>query len=469
MASFLDRLGRTAARRHWWFVGAWLVAAILCAVIAVGLDGQTNDSFKIPGAQSQKAIDLLEAQFPSQAGATATVVFNAPQGVDDPQVQSAIQASVANLEQLPHVASVGKLITATKDPYAGKIALATVQYNAQVQDVGLDAYDLLQQATKPAAAAGVQLAYGGAVVDYANRTPSGNADLIGLLAAVFILLFAFGSVVAMGLPILTALFGLGVGVALINIVAAFTTIGTLAPTLATMIGLGVGIDYSLFIVTRYRENVADGMTIEAAAGHSVATAGQAVLFAGCTVVIAICGLAISGIPYVAKLGYMAALVVAVMMLAAITLLPAVIGLVGKNINRWRVPSLIHHRDGPAANAGGVDVGALGHDGRAPRVAVRGARRHDPAGPGVAGAEHAPRRVRRRQPPHVHHPAAGLRPHRQRLRARHQRPLAGGRVGAELERPRSPHRHLRGDLEASERGGGPSASAQPRPRPIHRSR
>ena len=112
-----------------------------------------------------------------------------------------------------------------------------------------------------------------------------------------------------------------------------------------MIGLGVGIDYSLFIVTRYRENIADGMTIEEAAGRSVATAGQAVLFAGCTVVIAICGLAISGIPYVAKLGYMAALVVVVMMLAAITLLPAVIGAVGKNINRWRVPSLIHHRDG----------------------------------------------------------------------------------------------------------------------------
>ena len=285
-------------------------------------------------------------------------------------MQSAIQASIANLEKLPHVASVGSLITSKIDPFTGKIALVTVQYDTQAQDVGLDSYDLLTKATAPAAQAGVELAYGGAVVDYSNRTPSGNADLIGLLAAVIILLFAFGSVVAMGLPILTALFGLGVGVALINVVASFTTIGSLAPTLATMIGLGVGIDYSLFIVTRYRENIADGMTIEAAAGHSVATAGQAVLFAGCTVVIAICGLAISGIPYVAKLGYMAALVVAVMMLAAITLLPAVIGLVGKNIDRWRVPSLIHHRDGAGARSGRVDLGALGHDGRPSRVALR---------------------------------------------------------------------------------------------------
>src|SRR6185437_1523891 len=142
----LDRLGRNAARHHWWFIGAWLVAAVLCVVIAAGLDGQTNDTFKMPGAQSQKARDLHEAQFPSQSGATATVVFNAEQGVDDPQVQSAIEASVANLEKLPHVSSVGSLITSKTAPFAGKIALVTVQYDTQAQDVGLDAYKLLQKA-----------------------------------------------------------------------------------------------------------------------------------------------------------------------------------------------------------------------------------------------------------------------------------------------------------------------------------
>ena len=347
MARFLDRLGRTAARRHWWFIAAWLLAAVGAVFLAVSLDGHTNDDFTIPGTQSQAALDLLEADFPQMSGATSTVVFEAPQGLDDPTVENAIQSSIGALGKLPHVSSVGSLIPAPKGPEAGKIGIVTVQYDTAAQNVGLDAYTELQQATAPAEEAGVTLAYGGAVVDYANRPPEGNADLIGLLAAVIILLFAFGSVVAMGLPILTALFGLGVGVALINVVAAVTDIGTLAPTLGTMIGLGVGIDYSLFIVTRYRENLGNGMSIEEACGHSVATAGQAVLFAGCTVVIAICGLAISGIPYVAKLGYMAGLVVLVMMLAAITLLPAVIGLVGRSIDRWKVPTLArrHAREG----------------------------------------------------------------------------------------------------------------------------
>ena len=122
---------------------------MLCVVIAITLDGQTNDTFKTPGAQSQQALDLLESRFPSQAGATATVVFDAPQGVADPQVQPAIQASIANLEKLPHVSSVGNLITATNEQFAGKIALVTAQYDTQAQDVGLDAYTLLQQATQP--------------------------------------------------------------------------------------------------------------------------------------------------------------------------------------------------------------------------------------------------------------------------------------------------------------------------------
>jgi putative drug exporter of the RND superfamily len=354
VARLLDRLGRTAARRHWWFIVGWLVAAIGAVGIAAALDGQTNDNFTIPGAQSQQALDLLEERFPSQSGATATVVFDAPQGIDDPAVQTAIEASIANLGKIPHVTTVsnpygplGDLIVSKRGDTAGKIALVTVQYDTQAVDLSLDAYQQLQAATAPAAQAGIRLAFGGAVVDYANRPPEGNSDLIGLLAAVVILLFAFGSVVAMGMPILTALFGLGLGIALIHIIASFTDIGTLAPTLATMIGLGVGIDYSLFIVTRYRENLAAGMDVEGAIGHSVATAGQAVLFAGSTVVIAICGLALSGIPYVARLGYTAGLVVLVMMAASVSLLPAILGAVGRSIDRWRVPTPWSRHDAKA--------------------------------------------------------------------------------------------------------------------------
>jgi len=175
-----------------------------------------------------------------------------------------------------------------------------------------------------------------------------------LLAAMVILVFAFGSLMAAGLPIATALLGLAVGISSILLLAAFTDVGTAAPELGAMIGLGVGIDYSLFIVTRHRENLAAGMEMEASIGHAVATAGQAVLFAGTTVVIAICGLLVAGIPYVAVLGFTAAMVVAVMMLAALTLLPALLGLVGPRIDKGHVRGLGRRRHGSDPTEGGAE-------------------------------------------------------------------------------------------------------------------
>jgi len=343
VSSWLERLGRRAVRHRWWFIATWVLIAVVAGGLAIGLGGTTIDTFAIPGAQSQTALDVLAEKFPSQAGSSATVVFATPDGVDDPSVEPAIQESITRLGEIEDVTSVsdpygpaGKVIVSNQGPLSGKVALVTVQFSQPVQELPTDVFDKLQEAVQPAQAAGVRVEFGGAVTDFADKPPASNADLIGLLAAAVILLFAFGSVIAMGLPLITALFGLGVGISLITIVAAITDIGTLAPVLGTMIGLGVGIDYSLFIVTRYREGLADGLDVESAAGRSVATAGSAVIFAGCTVVIAICGLAISGIPYVARLGYMAAIVVAVMMVAAITLLPAIIGAIGPRIDRWQV-------------------------------------------------------------------------------------------------------------------------------------
>jgi putative drug exporter of the RND superfamily len=347
VSGFLDRLGRRAVRHRWWFIGTWIVAAVAIVALAGALDGQFSDNFRIPDAQSQEALDLLEQDFPEAAGDNALVVFQTPDGITGSSVEPAIAASVAALGKIPDVTSVTSPYGPAGPAFiskSGDIAVVTVQFDTKAQDLQKDVFTQIEAATEPATQAGIEVAYGGAVTDYADQPPSGNADLIGLLAAVVILLFAFGSVVAMGLPILTALFGLGVGISLVHIVASFTEIGTVAPVLATMIGLGVGIDYSLFIVTRYRENLATGVDVETAVGRSVATAGSAVLFAGTTVVIAICGLVVSGIPYVARLGYMAGLVVAVMMLAALTLLPAIIGAVGHGIDRWKVPSLIHHPD-----------------------------------------------------------------------------------------------------------------------------
>jgi RND superfamily putative drug exporter len=349
VSRWLERLGRNAVRRRWWFIATWIVGIVVIVACAAGLDGTTIDTFRIPGAGSQQAIDLLTEKFPSQSGSSATIVFDTNEGIDDSSVQPAIEQSITNLQAIEGVTSVSdpygplaKLIVSNRATSAGKIAMVTVQFSDQVQNLPKDVFDELEQAVKPAVTAGVNVQYGGAVTDYADRPPDSNADLIGLLATVVILLFAFGSVVAMGLPIITALVGLGVGLSLISIMSALTDIGTLAPTLATMIGLGVGIDYSLFIVTRYREGLANGLSVEDAVGRSVATAGSAVLFAGCTVVIAICGLAISGIPYVARLGYMSGMVVVVMMLAAVTLLPAIIGAIGHRIDKWSVPSFGRH-------------------------------------------------------------------------------------------------------------------------------
>ena len=363
MARMLDRLGRRAVRHRWWFIAAWLAVVVGVAAVAAGLGGTTIDTFKIPGAQSQQAIDLLNEKFTSQSGSSATIVFDAPNGIDNASVEPAIQKSIANLEAIQGVTNVSTpygplapLIVSDRGDTKGQLAMVTVQFADQVQQLPKDVFQSMETAVAPAVAADVRVEYGGAVTDFADRPPSSNADLVGLLAAVVILLIAFGSVVAMGLPILTALVGLGVGLTLISVVSAFTDIGTLAPTLATMIGLGVGIDYSLFIVTRFREGLATGLSVEAAVGRSVATAGSAVLFAGCTVVIAICGLAISGIPYVARLGYMSGMVVAVMMLAALTLLPAIIGVVGHRIDKWQVPSFTRHR-GSAGSASGSTPGS----------------------------------------------------------------------------------------------------------------
>jgi RND superfamily putative drug exporter len=352
VSGLLDRLGRRAARHHWWFIGVWALAAVAIVALAGSLDGQFTDNFRIPNSQSQEALDLLQRDFPSQAGDNALIVFESSAGITNAAVESGISASVTALQKLPHVTSVTNPYGPVGGAFiakSGDIAVVTVQFDTKAQSLPKNIFDQIEAATAPATKADVKVAYGGAVIDYADQPPSGNADLIGLLAAVVILLFAFGSLVAMGLPILTAVFGLAVGISVVHVVASFTQIGTVAPVLATMIGLGVGIDYSLFIVTRYRENLATGLDVEAAVGRSVATAGSAVLFAGTTVVIAICGLALSGIPYVARLGYMSGIVVAVMMLAALTLLPAIIGVVGRAIDRWKVPSLIHHPDRAVAD------------------------------------------------------------------------------------------------------------------------
>ncbi|HEU5302556.1 MAG TPA: MMPL family transporter [Acidimicrobiia bacterium] len=329
MGAFLDRLGRLAVRRHRTVLIGWVVAVVAVVTLAGVSGGRTFDDFTIPGAGSQTALDILEADFPQQSGGSASVVLHARTGdLSASAAAAAVEQTVAALKALPEKPQVA--LVPSKD---GTTAIANVQYAQQVPAIGVAGFDDLRRATRPARAANLEVAFGGALTDYSEAPRSSASDLVGLLVAIVILVFAFGSLLAAGLPLATALLGLTVGISGILLLASVTDVGTAAPELGSMIGLGVGIDYSLFIVTRHRENLAAGMEVEESVGRALATAGQAVLFAGTTVVIAISGLLISGIPYVAVLGFAAAIVVAVMMLAALTLLPALLGLIGRRVER----------------------------------------------------------------------------------------------------------------------------------------
>jgi putative drug exporter of the RND superfamily len=356
VAAWLDRLGRAAARHKWLVLGAWVMAAIAVASAAGALGGKTVDVFSIPGAPSQQATDLLNRRFPSRAGDTGSIVFAVRPGATlrDPELVAAIAATQARVSTLPHVTEVvGPATPGAGGAFVSRdatIGYATVQYDTKATELPTNAFRQLEGAASPARQAGMRVVFGGAVADTFNQSTTGDADAIGLLVAVVILLIAFGSVIAMSLPIGTALFGLAVGLSLIFVLASFRDIGTVAPTLATMIGLGVGIDYSLFILTRHRQNLASGMPVIDSIGLANGTAGQAVLFAGGTVVIAICGLALAGIPYVTWLGFTSAMVVLVMITAAITLIPALLAVAGTHLNRVRAPRLRRSARGPDHHA-----------------------------------------------------------------------------------------------------------------------
>ncbi len=340
MSNFLYRLGRGCARNRRKVLLAWLVAVV--ALFAVGkiAGGQFVDKFAVPGVESQKATDLLTKSFPSQAGGSAQVVFHAKSGtLADAGNASAVSAALASIGGIDHVTDpipTTQTMAVSKD---GTIALATVRFDEKATELPKSVYHELKTVVAPAAASGVQVEFGGELPQVAERSNASGAEGIGLLAAMVILLFAFGSVIAMGLPIATAIFGLGAGIATITFISAFIDVPSTVSALATMLGLGAGIDYALFIITRHRAGLHRGLTVEDAAGRAIATAGQAVMIAGGTVVIAICGLAVAGIPFVTFMGFGAAIVVIIMVIAALTLLPALIGFAGHNIDRFGVPGM----------------------------------------------------------------------------------------------------------------------------------
>jgi putative drug exporter of the RND superfamily len=339
MSSFLSRLGRSCARHPWRTIGAWVVAALVIGMLAANAAGY-SESFKIPGTESQQATDLLQERFPAQAGATAQVVLHSKQGaLTDPTNTEAIDTALARVEHLPGVTAVVSPSETGANGLSrdGTIGYAVVNYDKLANEIKPADLDHLEAAMQPARDAGMQVEFGGEVARAGERPDLGGTEIYGLLAAMIVLLFAFGSVVAMGVPIGTALVGLAVGLSAVTVLTSFFDISQISTTIATMIGLGVGIDYALFVVTRHREQLAGGMSVTDSAGHANGTSGMAVVFAGTTVVIAICGLVVAGIPTVTTMGFSTAVVVAISVVAAVTLLPALLGLIGTKINSVRLP------------------------------------------------------------------------------------------------------------------------------------
>jgi RND superfamily putative drug exporter len=337
MTYFLYRLGRAAVRHRRLTLLCWVVAALgIVAFASVG-GGETSDSFEVPAVESQQALDVLEEEFPTAAGTSAQLVFGAEDGsLSTPEATAAIDAALADVAAQPDVGQVSPLQRSADD----RVAYADVQYSRPSDDIRTDAYERLEATAAAANDSGViRMELGGELPTEAAQPEFGGEELIGLAVAIVVLLVAFGSVVAMGLPIGIALLGLMASMGLITLLAAVVEVNTVAPTLASMIGLGVGIDYALFIVTRHRENLRLGMTVEESAGRALATSGAAVLFAGVTVIIAISGLAIAGITSVTIMGLAAGLTVAVMVLIALTLLPALLGFAGPKIDALRLPGL----------------------------------------------------------------------------------------------------------------------------------
>jgi putative drug exporter of the RND superfamily len=338
MSQFLFRLGQRCARHPWRVLGIWLVIAAVVLGVNAQLGGTTKDNFTVPGVEAQDADDLLNDNFPQFSGLSGQIVFHVDNGlITDGANIAAVQGALTEVRDGPDV-------TAVTDPFDargptvsadGTTAFATVYYSLDALEA--QHTEAVEEAAEVARDAGVQTELGGGLVAVEIE---GNED-IGLIVAVIVLLFAFGSLIAMAVPIVTALFALALGLGGIGIMAYFVDTPVTSTMLASMIGLGVGIDYALFIVTRHRQHIAQGMSVEDSAGAANATAGQSVLFAGMTVVIAITGLVMAGMPAMTYMGFAAAIVVIVAMLIAVTLLPACLGFAGRHIDRWSIP---HRKD-----------------------------------------------------------------------------------------------------------------------------
>ena len=396
----LERWARTAVNHRWAVLTVWLVIFAGLGVTAYTSGGTFNDSISIPSSGSENAQNVLDSRFPARSGDTAQLVFEAEgsQDIQSPEIRNQVERTLTSAEALPGVSSI-------RSPYEppagatapqqggsesgsesgsrggsqgaappglpgdvspdrlpeqisddGKIAYATVQYDQEAGDISKSAVDDLLELSADANTENLRVEVGGPVVSTAETATPGRSEIVGVVAAIIILLAAFGAVAVMGLSIVTGVAGVGAGVLGLLIFASLTDVPTVAPAFALMIGLGVGIDYALFVTARYRENLRQGPSVVEATAGAVDTAGRAVLVAGTTVIIALLGMFAVGVPFVSALGFAAVITVAFTMLVATSLLPSLFGFVGSFIERFRVPTVGGGSGGSGGSGGGSGGG-----------------------------------------------------------------------------------------------------------------
>jgi putative drug exporter of the RND superfamily len=342
MTGVLYRLAQVCVRQRFVVIGVWVVVVVGVVVASAQVGNKTNDSSSLPGTDSQRATATLQKSFPAVANGTSPILFHAPSGgqLTDSKYANAINQGAADVAKQPNVSLVVNPLTKqganslSKDKTTGymTIGLSVTPGSLSTQQV----QSIVDAATNPAKAVGLKTATGGPLGQKLSVPATEVSELIGIIAAIVILTFTFGTLVATFVPIINAIIGLALTLATIRLLSNLTSVPSVAPTLATMIGLGVGIDYGLFIITRHFRGLADGLPVKESVARSVATSGGAVFFAGVTVTIALLSLIVANIPQVTAMGEMAAIAVVVAVLAALTLLPAALAALGPQINALRV-------------------------------------------------------------------------------------------------------------------------------------
>ena len=331
----LAALGAWCARRPWRVIATWLLALAVLAGVAGSLHATFSDNVKLSGTQANTGFQVIAQDFPGAAASTGLVVLRSTAPLL--RHRAVIDASVRSLESIPHVLSATNAFSANSVSHDGLVAYVSVNFDLPSRGLPSSLVTALNHDLAPIRAAGVEVNYGGALDQITQPAVNDRrSEALGFAIALLILLFVFGSAFGAALPLLTALIGIGIGVSVLDVVASSTSFSVSAPKLAIMIGLGVGIDYAVFLVTRFRQLLVDGGDPVRAAAETTSTSGRAILVAACTVSIAMLGLYASGLVFIGKLGLAAVFGVVAAALGAVTLVPALLGLLGRRIDRWRV-------------------------------------------------------------------------------------------------------------------------------------